>query len=161
MPKSFEQPKNEEPIAWKILPTTHMMDKREHARRDGCWDKSWRRKLIDPSINPSIKEKPVQHYRWKNWKSKLNDLVKATAIHSRKNCLAYIGPNHGNHGREWHIRVEIESRGRGDMREPTVSWGISLNSVKYNTRWGVFFWKKFKAEKLFSAQPMKKFFLVV
>ena len=29
----------------------------------------------------------------------------ATAMHSRQNCLAHTGPQHGNHVREWHIWV--------------------------------------------------------
>ena len=43
-----------------------------------------------------------------NLKSK--DIVEAVASHGRQNCLAHTGPNHGNHVREWHIRVELESR---------------------------------------------------
>ena len=35
-------------------------------------------------------------------------------------ALAYTGPNHGNHVREWHNGVEIESRDRGDERTDCI-----------------------------------------
>ena len=103
-----------------------LMSPRTIAKNQSCYrSKSlWfvlpalRRKLIDRSINQSIKSS-IHYGRTdaalplKNWKFKLNDIVKATAIFSRQNYLTYTGPNHGNHFREWHIRVEIESRDPG------------------------------------------------
>ena len=73
----------------------------------------------------------MQHWRWKIWKLEFNDIVKATAVCRRQNCLAHTGPNHGNHVREGHIRVEIESRDREDMREPSVLYICWLILKRY------------------------------
>ena len=88
-------------------------------------------------------------FRWKNWPFKLDDIVIATAIHSRQGCLACTCPNCGNHVREWHIQVEIESRDRGDPREPivhTVCVGyrllniMSFSEVPGNSKPGLVCW---------------------
>ena len=68
------------------------------------------------------------HFSLKNGKFKFNGMVKATAIQSRQNRLAYTDPNHGNHVREWYFRVEIESRDRGDVKEPDTTF-LSLHLI--------------------------------
>ena len=59
-------------------------------------------------------------FRWKNWKFQISTMwYMLQQFIVSKTAFVYTGPNHGNHVREWHIRVEIESRDRGGRREPT------------------------------------------